>query len=228
MREIFSRLSMSATAILLLFTSFTTPVKSGHNTCPSDMVLATEGVCIDKFEWPNKPGRKPMLGASGLPEEYDVKVGKVMDAKRLCASVGKRVCHAKEWVAACEGQHEAKYPFGNELPDFAPGDGTGLCNYDKKFIGPDEYKVFARDPKEMRRLDQSEPAGSRKTCRSASGAYDMVGNAEEWVTCDNGRYGWCLVSRFWAEPFSCHNMIITHAPRWHYYSTGFRCCKDAE
>lgn len=219
------RLLMISAATSFTFLS-TITLTADPRPCPSDMVLAKPGVCIDRYEWPNKPGVRPMLGASGLPEEHDVKAGRVMDAQRLCASVGKRVCHADEWVAACEGRNEAKYPFGDELPEFVPGEGKGLCNYDKYFIGPDENKVWSRDPKEMKRLDQSEPVGNRKTCMSASGAFDMIGNAEEWVRCDHGEYGWCLASRFWAEPVSCHNLIVTHAPRWHYYSTGFRCCKE--
>jgi sulfatase modifying factor 1 len=196
--------------------------------CPLLMVPATPGVCIDQFEWPNRPGVKPKLGLSGVLEDYDRDSKDILDAERLCRSVGKRVCTAEEWIAACEGANHSKYPFGDDLPKYDLGQNNGLCNYDKFYIGVDEYLVFKRDPEHMRELDQSEPAGSRKTCRSLSGAYDMVGNAEEWVRCENGREGWCLASRFWAEPRSCRALVATHSPRWHYYDTSTRCCLDVK
>jgi formylglycine-generating enzyme required for sulfatase activity len=190
------------------------------------MVPAVPGVCIDQFEFPNKPGVKPRLGLSGIEEEYDRDKKKAWDAERLCKSVGKRVCRDYEWIAACEGAGGTKYPFGEHLPKYDIGTNDGLCNYDKYYKPVDEYLVFKRDQKHMSFLDQSEPAGNRKTCQSWSGAFDMVGNAEEWVRCKQGREGWCLASRFWAEPRSCNALVASHSPRWHYYDTGTRCCLD--
>ena len=204
------------------------PATSAPKRCPRLMVPASKGVCIDQFEWPNKPGRKPKLGISGIVEEADHGGKAVWDAESLCASVGKRVCTAEEWIAACEGQGGSKFPFGEKIPKYTPGDGTGLCNYDKVFRTPDEYLVFKRDAKEMEYLDQSEPAGHRTTCRSWSGAYDMMGNAEEWVRCNHGTDGWCLASRFWAEPRNCRALVRSHSPRWHYYDTSTRCCLDVK
>jgi sulfatase modifying factor 1 len=202
------------------------PATSAPSRCPPLMVLALDGVCIDQFEWPNRPGSKPRLGLSGIVEDYDRDKKQLFDAERLCRSVGKRVCTSEEWIAACEGVGHTRFPFGDKIPKYTPGDGTGLCNYDKVFRAPDEYLVLKRDTKEMRYLDQSEPAGSRKTCKSWSGAYDMMGNAEEWVRCSHGTEGWCLASRFWAEPRNCRSLVRSHSPRWHYYSTSTRCCLD--
>jgi len=196
------------------------------SVCPPGMVFAVSGVCIDQYEWPNRAGKNPLLGASGVPEPQDVAAGRVMDAEHLCASVGKRVCTAREWTAACRGPEGAPYPWGSKVPRYTPGRGGGVCNYDKLYRAADEYLVHKRDPVEMRYLDQSEPAGSRPECRSASGAYDMMGNAEEWVRCSWGRDGWCLAGRFWAEPRACTAMVPNHSPRWHYVTTSFRCCFD--
>ena len=197
-------------------------------SCPSGMVPSGMGrSCIDRYEWPNRRGVKPLVGVSGVPEQEDLAAGRVMDAQRLCASVGKRVCLRDEWIAACRGEAYSKYPFGNEVPRYNPEDQNGLCNYDKWYRSPDEYKVATRDPHEMRRLDQSDPAGKRETCRSASGAYDMMGNAEEWVRCPGlGEQGWCLMGRYWSSPQACGYTITKHSPKWHYYESGFRCCKD--
>lgn len=197
---------------------------STHRKCPEGMVPIGSTVCIDRFEWPNQAGVKPALAMSAIAEPEDRAAGIVMDAEQLCASVGKRVCYDDEWIQACEGPGGTRYPFGDKLPKFTPGEGTGLCNYDKWFRNVDERKVFLRDPAELRRLDQSEPAGARDTCISASGAMDMVGSAEEWVRTREG--GYALAGRFWAEVWPCRSMSHVHAPNWHYYQSGFRCCLD--
>ena len=206
------------------------PASSRRGRCPSDMVVAKEGVCIDRFEWPNRAGTRPLVGASAVAEPEDALAGRVMDAEQLCAGVGKRVCMASEWIAACKGPEGTRYPFGNSLPKYTPGVGGGLCNYDKRYRDVDEYLVMKRDVHEMNRLDQSEPAGARETCRSPVGAYDMVGNAEEWVRCSHSKsqWGWCLVGRYWSEPRPCGQVVATHAPNWHFYNTSFRCCRDME
>ena len=186
--------------------------------CPSDMVVARSGVCIDRYEWPNKEGARPLVGASGVIEED----GPLYDAELLCQMAGKRVCTRSEWVGACSGPGGAKYPYGTKYDPAA-------CNTERLWRKPDMVKVARRNEREMNRLDQSAPAGSFSKCVSPSGAYDMVGNAEEWVRCDNGEFGWCLVGGYWASAqSSCSYHIVKHAPNWHYFETSFRCCKDME
>lgn len=175
--------------------------------CPSDMV-EVRGVCVDLYEWPNKKGVKPLLGATGIETDYDRERGVTMDATTLCASVGKRTCTRTEWIRACRGSRPAS------------------CNTGRRHIAPDENKVYERDPREMERLDQSTPSGSMEECVSSSGVFDTVGNVEEWTRCDSGKFGWCLVGRYWSERQSCTYNITVHSPNWHYYETGFRCCKD--
>jgi len=204
-----------------------TSLSSTSHECPRDMVLARAGVCIDRYEWPNQRGQKPLLAVSGIAETEDLEAERVLDAERLCASVGKRVCYDDEWRDACKGPHAARFPFGSTLPEFVPGDGSGLCNYDKLYRGPvDERKVFLRDEHELERLNQSEPAGARPECTSAAGAVDMMGNAEEWVRRRDGSYA--LAGRYWSEPWSCNSLAVGHAPNWHYYQSGVRCCLDLE
>jgi len=193
-------------------------------TCPADMVETGTGTCIDRYEWPNKKGVKPLLGISGVQEPWDDE-GLVMDAERLCASAGKRVCQLDEWRKACRGPGGASYPFGGKLPKLERRE-DAPCNFAQFYREVNEMKVWHRDAKHMAYLDQSWPAGSREACRSASGAYDMVGNGEEWVRCPKGTDGWCLVSRYWAEAVTCDAVIMGHAPKWHYYTTTVRCCAD--
>ena len=189
----------------------------GEVDCPDGMVHARGKVCIDTYEWPNTPGHRPLVGASGIPEG----MGSAIDADMLCLSVGKRVCTRAEWVSACRGPGGSKYPYGPEYRSDA-------CNTGARWKELDTKKVAKRDWYELTKLDQSAPSGSFENCVSWAGAYDMVGNAEEWVQCDVGVYGWCLAGGYWASKnASCDYVITTHAPNWHFYETGFRCCLDA-
>ena len=191
------------------------PAVSQKAPCPEDMVIAKEGVCIDRYEWPNKKGVKPLVYATGIEDD---RWNEVNEAELLCATAHKRICGKREWQHACGD----KYPYGDTFDPTA-------CNTDKKFRKVDEEKVDRYDKKELEKLDQSSPAGAYEKCRSPSGAYDMVGNAEEWVHCSEGTYGWCLMGRYWADPkSSCTYVVTKHHPRWHFYETGFRCCKDME
>jgi formylglycine-generating enzyme required for sulfatase activity len=180
------------------------------------MVRATDNVCIDAYEWPNTPGVPPLLAVSGEPEVY----GSPIDASMLCLSVGKRVCTRTEWMAACRGPEGFLYPYGDKYDAMA-------CNTGARWKEVNAEKVAKRDERELVKLNQSSPSGSFGKCVSSAGAYDMVGNAEEWVRCDSGLYGWCLVGGYWASKgASCAYAITTHSPLWHYYETGFRCCRD--
>jgi hypothetical protein len=189
-------------------------------SCPTDMVSATKGTCIDKYEWRglgvDYPS-KPLLALSGLPEPYGSPY--TDDLEGICRSQGKRACTLREWVAACRGPGGTKYPYGATYDATACNTATGWRAYD-------EQKVFRRDARELERLDQSVIAGSMPRCVSAAGAFDMIGNAEEWVRCDQGKYGWCLVGGFWAHPQTCNDAIVVHSPYWHFYETSGRCCRD--
>ena len=75
-------------------------------------------------------------------------------ARKLCESRKKRLCSLGEWRGACGG----KYPYG-------------------KTHDPDKCNTADEDGFE-RSLTRT---GKFKQCRSRSGAFDMVGNAHEWV-----------------------------------------------
>jgi hypothetical protein len=201
--------------------------------CPSDMVkVPGRNVCIDKYEWPNKKGVNPMVGISGEPL-YLNKASEKLTAPHLCKSVGKRMCSVNDWIKACEGPGGTKYPFGDTLPDkryTTPENAP--CNYAQWYRGRNEKKIMRRDKGEFARLWQGDPSGTRG-CVSASGAEDMMGNVEEWVTCwkrdARGRMtrrSMCLMGRFWSEPYTCRQIIKGHDPKYFDYETGTRCCKE--
>ena len=205
--------------VLLLICAGLSLASTQKASCPDDMVVARAGVCIDRYEYPNVAGKKPQVAMSGMSET----LGQVYDAATLCGVQGKRTCTRKEWMAACRGPEGSNLPYGGKKPQ------VGKCNTDKRWRDVDQRKVELRNTKELERLDQSAPAGSFPACVSPSGAYDMVGNVDEWVRCDDGVEGWCLVGGYWADArSSCSHVIVKHVPDWHYYETGFRCCLDME
>jgi hypothetical protein len=176
--------------------------------CPPDMVeIRGLPVCVDRYEYPNILGVRPTIGLSALPIPGD---RELMDAATLATLADKRLCTREEWIAACR------------MRSWVRGD----CNDDREWRTPNERKIAQRDETELARLNQSEPSGSRATCRSLSGAYDMRGNAEEWVRCLGLGTGWCLMGRYWSESVPCEYTVASHSPRWFYYETGTRFCVD--
>jgi hypothetical protein len=154
------------------------------------------------------------------------------NAEALCKAAGKRLCSVNEWIKSCEGPGGSQYPFGDQLPDkryTTPENAP--CNYAQWYRGRNEKKIMNRDPKEFARLWQGDKSGARG-CVSASGAEDMMGNVEEWVTCwKRGATGkltersMCLMGRFWSEPYTCRQVIRGHDPKYFDYETGTRCCQ---
>lgn len=203
----------------LLVCASLTMASASKSRCPDDMVVARVGVCIDRYEYSSQDDGRPDVAMTGIME----RTGPVYDAWTLCALQGKRTCTRREWMAACTGPDGSKLPYGGKKPQ------AGKCNTGKQWRAVDQVKVARRDVKELARLNQSAVTGSFSECVSPAGAYDMVGNVDEWVRCDAGVEGWCLVGGYWAdERSSCSHVITNHAPDWHYYETGFRCCLDME
>jgi hypothetical protein len=82
---------------------------------------------------------------------------------------------------------------------------------------------------EIARLWQADPIGSHPDCVSAFGAFDMVGNVDEWT--DNGEIQGEQVSTlnggYWGPVRNtCRLTTKTHGPEFQFYQIGFRCCAD--
>lgn len=72
--------------------------------CPEDMEyikISTTKFCIDRYEWPNKKGKKPLAYIS------------IYHAMDSCFTSGKRLCTTEEWSLACGGVYKWKYPYGD-------------------------------------------------------------------------------------------------------------------
>jgi hypothetical protein len=177
--------------------------------CAPDMVRTGVGTCIDRFELGAGPRSRPLLGLSAIPETGQ-KPG-AWDVQTMCADAGKRACRLEEWQRACAGstQRDLKPYKSCTKPK------GGTCEL-----------VGNRNPAEMRRLNASDIGGASSP--SSVGAYDMLGNAEEWVRCPQGPDGWCQVGGHWSRAWTCKQPAIGgHSGRWHYFQSGGRCCTDA-
>ncbi len=120
-------------------------------------------------------------------------------AKSLCEQAGKRLCSGNEWVRACKGRGNAIYPYG------------------KKFNASKCITVDKEDEERKRGA-----SGSMRSCKSASGAYDMSGNVAEWTSDQRVRGGYYAS---YDDEATC-NSGGRRAPSSKRAYIGFRCCMD--
>jgi hypothetical protein len=174
--------------------------------------------CIDEFEYPNQRQVKPQVMVT------------FAEAMRLCEALGKRLCSGREWTLACEGPDRFPYPTGNVRDPTA-------CNIDLAHRFPDADALHhpATAARELARLDQRTPSGSLPRCVSPYGAYDMMGNVDEWVVPDGTEeaagYGakTALKGGYFGPVRSrCRPSTASHAPTFKFYQVGFRCCASAK
>jgi len=169
--------------------------------------------CIDRFEYPNKAGEKPVV----MKTWYE--------AADACKAQGKRLCGDSEWTLACEGQERLPYPYGYERNSEA-------CNIDKPHPDVNEKALanpLTRDA-EVARLWQGENSGTRESCVSPYGVFDMTGNVDEWVVNESGMpYKSGLKGGYWGPVRDrCRPMTTAHYENFVFYQIGFRCCGDVK
>ncbi len=148
-------------------------------------------------------------------------------AALACQNAGKRLCTENEWVLACRGESARKFPYGTQYEE-------GACNVFREAhpgqILHGDMSIGHLDP----RLNLVEGAagpllrktGATTACRSAwgsDGAYDMVGNLDEWVTADRGAFLGGFYSRSTRE--GCDAKVSSHPRAYFDYSLGTRCCR---
>ncbi|MCA9621012.1 MAG: SUMF1/EgtB/PvdO family nonheme iron enzyme [Myxococcales bacterium] len=219
--------------------------------CPSDMALIDGDVCIDRFEaslvrrsasgadepWsPYGSVDRAKAPLRAVSEKGRVPQGYVSgeQAALACEAAGKRLCAADEWDRACRGPRRLAYPYG-------PSRREGVCNDD----GRDRHPVAeatARQGIARERMwyegmdlplinqlpDTVDPSGSHPACQSDYGVFDMVGNLHEWIDDPEGTFrgGYFMDTQINGE--GCDYTTTAHGRTYHDYSTGFRCCMDAD
>lgn len=176
--------------------------------------------CMDRFEYPNRPGELPRVLTSWL------------EARELCAAAGKRLCDEDEFNFACEGPDMLPYATGYHRDPEA-------CNIDRPYRQPNHsrrMKTYDHCPvdtwcaAELARLDQRHRIGERVTCVSWSGVVDLNGNVNEWVVRPGqrppNRSG--LKGGWWGPVRNrCRPTVGFHKENDYGYEAGFRCCRDS-
>jgi formylglycine-generating enzyme required for sulfatase activity len=175
-----------------------------------------------------------------------------LEAAAACENAGKRLCKLTEWYRACTGRAKMIYPYG---PRFEAGRcNVGKKHLLSALHGASPknwtYAHF-NDPELARTPGFLALTGEYAGCASAEGAHDLVGNLHEWVAdrvdhtlpsklpvpaiiqrrigrhVGNGIFMGGFFSTTNEHGDGCTFTTAAHDPRYHDYSTGFRCCQDA-
>jgi formylglycine-generating enzyme len=233
-------------ALLIVGLPSPRPAIAKGDGCPEGMNSVDGVFCIDRyeastvemlpgeqtrphspFESVNKLKVKAVSQRGVRPQAYISR----HQAQAACENAGKRLCTDKEWVTACRGRQTTLFPYGDERK-------RGYCNdagvspfnhyYGSGGAEPplSAYNWANMNDARLNQLDGSlAPTGAFKRCRSSYGAYDMVGNLHEWTSAASGTFRGGYYLDTWQHGDGCSYRTTAHAPHYHDYSTGFRCCK---
>lgn len=236
----------AAVALLVLGMPAVHPASARARGCPRGMSSVRGRYCIDRYEASTveilPKGRirrhSPYAPVAGLkvkavsrkgvkPQAYISR----NEAEAACKAAKKRLCTDEEWLKACRGKHPTTYPYGKVWK-------SGYCNDHGRSSfnhyygdGGEEAPLSAYTWDNMNddRLNKLKgtlaPTGAFRHCRSSYVVYDMVGNLHEWTSAPGGTFrgGYYLDTTKHGD--GCDYKTTKHSPRYHDYSTGFRCCK---
>lgn len=217
-------------------------VDEARGACPAGMVSIEGSYCIDRYEASllemtdggeerrfspfSTVGDHPVRAVS-LPGVYPQGYISARQAKRACSASGKRLCKLSEWQRACRGPEDKKYGYADErIP--------GRCNDDGKnpvvtLFGL-RWDARTMNQPQLNQLEGTlSKTGEHEGCSNGYGVYDMVGNLHEWIADPNGTFygGYYQDVSSFGHGDGCSYKTTAHAPGYHDYSTGFRCCADA-
>jgi formylglycine-generating enzyme required for sulfatase activity len=153
-----------------------------------------------------------------------------LTAESACARAHKRLCSAEEFVVACRGEEDRKFPYGDSYI-------SGACNVFRDVhpasVLHGNAAVGHLDPRLNRVLEGGQPllgrTGAAPRCRSRwgdDGVYDLVGNLDEWLDEPKGAFAGGFYAR--STRAGCDAMVRAHPRRYLDYSTGLRCCRDVD
>ena len=209
--------------------------------CPPEMALVSQS-CVDRWEAtlvevhkngsesPWTPYYTPMgrvVRAISKPGVVPQGYVSMAIAWGACRKSGKRLCHAKEWIAACRGAQKGAWPYGAvRLPGVCIDHGRTYA-LPKLHSGAERYENRTMNDPRLNQLENTVAlTGSAPGCTNELGVFDMVGNLNEWIDDQTMRGGFYLDVEQLGE--GCGYATKAHSKVYDDYSTGFRCCKDAE
>ncbi|MBN1983037.1 MAG: SUMF1/EgtB/PvdO family nonheme iron enzyme [Chitinivibrionales bacterium] len=154
--------------------------------CPQDMEYIQVGqsrFCIDRYEWPNKKGRKPLSNIS-LYQSMD-----------SCFIVGKRLCSSDEWTIACSGAHSWLYTYGDRYEVHA-------CNTADTAVHPSGKQVECRGYFDVYDMSGNLAEWTSTQSRTNRDFYNVMGGF--W---DSGPQSTCNSPRYSYYPQNTHNPV---------------------
>jgi hypothetical protein len=207
--------------------------------CPGGMI-AIDGpppFCVDRYEgalvvqsdgspWSPylNPGTTPVRAVSlaGAVPQSNISG---TQAAAACAAAGKRLCTDAEWLRVCQGPLGTTYPYGDtRMP--------GVCN-DARAVNPVVQYFGSDDPSVFTMVDNpcidQQPGTVARTgayagCVTVEGAFDMMGNLQEWTADPAGTFRGGDYVNTTVNGDGCLYVTTAHVASYADYSTGFRCC----
>jgi formylglycine-generating enzyme required for sulfatase activity len=215
------------------------------------LVVEVVGVPHPHWQRPEPGVRYQARSAAGVfPQGYVSRE----EAKEACEASEKRLCSRREWLRACQEKGIQTYPYGERgvrgrcntgknhlLVEVFGHNPRGGFKYDDHFNSPKLNQM----PGFLART------GEHPGCSSELNVFDMVGNLHEWVSdkvdtafmekldtedVDRREQPWSVGNGVFMGGFysttselgpGCFYTTVAHEPRYHDYSTGFRCCSNA-
>jgi sulfatase modifying factor 1 len=208
-------------------------------TCPDDMVFIDEGehsFCIDRYEahlegWdptavPDEQQAFVAVNEEGLlPQAY---ISADM-AEAACENAGKRLCYPDEWERACTGPKATRFPYGDEYQPGACNEGRASHPVLELYGRAANWRLQQMNDPLLNLLpDTLAPAGTFPTCVTPEGVHDLHGNLHEWVDDPRGTFRGGFYVDAHRNGAGCSYQTEAHPTDYHDYSTGFRCCAEAE
>jgi len=204
----------------------------GDPGCPAGMARIA-AFCVDRHEASIEgasPHHPPPAGARALSVRGAIPQGHIsqLAAGAACATAGKRLCTDDEWLRACRGAANRTYPYGDTR---APG----VCNDARaqhpavELYGTTASWIFSHldSPCFGQLANGLAPTGDHAGCVSADGAFDMMGNLHEWTANPAGTFRGGFFVDTALNGDGCQYATTAHDTSYRDYSTGFRCCADA-
>lgn len=215
--------------------------------CPKNTRSIGGKYCIDRYEAyvnvilpggklkrhsPFKPldGKlnvKALVKKGRMPQAYINQ----REAAAACANAGKRLCTDAEWLGACKGKKPTIWPYGKTHEPGRCND-RGVSSFNLVFGDgkPVPQSMYTYENLNDERLNKPKgtcaPAGRFKKCRNSYRVYDMVGNLHEWTSAPGGTFRGGYYLDVHKHGDGCDYVTTAHSPKYHDYSTGFRCCAD--
>jgi len=168
-------------------------IYAGPVTIPQAGLKQIPAFAIDRFEWPNRAGMQPLTDTTEV------------EARGFCKAKGKSLCTTEQWLRACMGDDERRYPYAKAYASKMCATGFDADGQKRPFI-----------------------SGAFPRCRTPEGVYDMSGNVAEWTETEQEEsvFGgdWTSSTKFAELTVSCWARTLPEQVN--KSRLGFRCCKQ--